>query len=146
LPGEDTGLCLQTSLLTGTPLWRSPRSGTLTCQLRRILRRDQMATTDDEYQARQKPKLGGVRVSHRHYIHVHIFHFSCRCSHVSIVFFLPVLFSCLLFVCLKNFQKTQKYFLASFCFFFLAFSQFQLREKTKKISLVLLPLVGSFPM
>ena len=24
-------------------------------------------------QARQKPKLGGVRISHRHYIHVHTF-------------------------------------------------------------------------
>jgi len=28
----------------------------------------------------QKPKLGGVRVSHRLYIHVHT-HSSCRCSH-----------------------------------------------------------------
>ena len=31
-----------------------------------------MVTTDGEYQARQKPKLGGVRVSHRPYIHAYI--------------------------------------------------------------------------
>jgi hypothetical protein len=54
---------------------------------------DQMATTDGEYQARQKPKLGGVCVSHRYYIHVHTFHFSCRCSHISIVLSMLVLFS-----------------------------------------------------
>ena len=28
------------------------------------------------YHPGQKPKLGGVRVSHRHYIHVHLFHLS----------------------------------------------------------------------
>src|SRR3989337_1809148 len=118
-PGEDTGLCQRTSLPTGTRLSRrSLRSGMLMCPLSLIMIWDQMDFTDGEYQARQKPKLGGVRVSHRHYIHVHIFHFSWRCSHVSIVFSLLVLLSCFLFVCLKNFQKTQKYFLAFFCFFF----------------------------
>ena len=33
----------------------------------------------------QKPKLGGVRVFQRHYIHVHTFHSSCRCPHFFIV-------------------------------------------------------------
>ena len=87
------------------------------CPLNRTLRWDQMATTDGEYQARQKPKLGGVRVSHRPYIHVHTFYFSCRCSHVSIVLYLLGLFSCFLFVCLKNFQKPKNISLFLFGFF-----------------------------
>ena len=47
--------------------------------------------------------------SHRHYIHVHIFHSSWRCPHFFIVSSMFNLFSCFLLVCLKNFEKIQKY-------------------------------------
>ena len=55
----------------------------------------------------QKPKLGGVRVSHRYYIHVHLFLFV---GVYTFSLFHPclILFSCFLLVCLKKLRKTKK--------------------------------------
>ena len=67
----------------------------------------------------------------RQYIYVHTFHSSCRCSHFFIVLSMLDLFSCFLLVCLKNFEKTQKYFLLLFGFSF-QFNQLQYLENPKR--------------
>ena len=88
MPGTDTSFYHRTSLPTGTHMERqrrSPRSGTLRFRHLSTFTWDRMATTYGDYQARRKPKLGGVHNSSQHYIHVHTFHSSCRCSYFFIV-------------------------------------------------------------
>ena len=57
----------------------------------------------------QKPKLGGVHISHRHYIYVHTLNARCRCSYFFIVSSMLVYFPlCFLLVCLINLKKNKK--------------------------------------
>ena len=50
-----------------------------------------------KFKDNQNPKLGGVRISHRHYIHFHTLIASCRCSYFFIVLSMLVYFLFLAF-------------------------------------------------
>ena len=53
----------------------------------------------------QKPKLGGVRISHRHYIHVHTLILVVGAHTFSLYYPCQfIFFSSFLLVCLKNFE------------------------------------------
>ena len=54
----------------------------------------------------QNPKLGRVRVSHRHYIHVHLFSFVG--VHTFSLYHPCLDLFCFLLMCLKNFRKNKK--------------------------------------
>ena len=94
----------------------------------------------------QKPKLGGVRIPHRHYIHVHTlmpvvgahtFSLYCPCQFIS--------FSCFLLVCLKNLNKNQKnqlYLLASLLSMPVVVV---IKNKTQKDFPFFFCLLGAFP-
>ena len=47
----------------------------------------------------QKPKLGGVRISHRHYIHVHTLTARCRCSYFTVISMLVYFLFYAFFLC-----------------------------------------------
>ena len=81
--------------------------------------------------------------SHRHYIHVHTFHSSCRCPHFFTVSSMLNLFSRFLLVCLKNLRKTKKISCSQFTFY--ACLVVILKRKPKKISLFFFCLLGAFP-
>ena len=93
----------------------------------------------------QKPKLGGVRISHRLYIHVHTLILVVGAHTFSL--YHPcqfILFSSILLVCLKNLKENQK--------IVVAFSQFTLHacssnklKKTQKDFSFFFCLLGAFP-
>ena len=70
--------------------------------------------------------------SHQHYIHVHTFHSSCRCPYFFIVISMLKLFSRFLLVCLKKFEKIQKYLLLLFSFSFQLSLIVALKENPKR--------------
>ena len=91
----------------------------------------------------QKPKLGGVRVSHRHYIHVHLY-LICRCSHFFIVPSMLRFIFLAFFLCVwKTLEKQKKLVVV---FYFLCMLSSNIKKKTQKDFLVLLLLVGSVPV